>query len=107
MHGHQSVSAGVTAPVRGPAETVARMAQVVGVTPKQLQAAGRADAAEELRELEVKPERAEERRPADRKVLLRRMNEDPGYAQWVADLVETVQRGQPPDPKDIRGKDTA
>jgi transcriptional regulator with XRE-family HTH domain len=51
VSGYQSVSAGVYIPVRGPAETVARMAQVVGVTPKQLAEAGREDAAEELRDL--------------------------------------------------------
>lgn len=49
VHGYQTVSAGTYAPVRGPAETVARMAHVVGVTPEQLEEAGRADAADELR----------------------------------------------------------
>lgn len=43
-------------PVRGPADTVARMAQVVGVTPEQLDEVGRADAAEELRALPSPPE---------------------------------------------------
>lgn len=47
--GYQNVSAGVYAPVRGPAETIARMAQVVGLTPGELEKAGRPDAAEELR----------------------------------------------------------
>lgn len=51
VKGYQTVSAGVTAPVRGPAETVARMAHVVGVTPEQLEEAGREDAAAELRAL--------------------------------------------------------
>jgi hypothetical protein len=46
--GYQVVSAGVYAPVRGPAATVARMAAVVGVTPAQLRQAGRADAAKAL-----------------------------------------------------------
>jgi hypothetical protein len=46
--GYQVVSAGVYAPVRGPAATLARMAAVVGVTPAQLRQAGRADAAKEL-----------------------------------------------------------
>jgi transcriptional regulator with XRE-family HTH domain len=46
--GYQVVSAGVYAPVRGPAATLARMAAVVGVTPAQLKQAGRADAAREL-----------------------------------------------------------
>jgi transcriptional regulator with XRE-family HTH domain len=46
--GYQVVSAGVYAPVRGPAATLARMAAVVGVTPAQLRQAGRADAAKAL-----------------------------------------------------------
>ena len=51
VHGYQTVSAGTYAPVRGPAETVARIAQAAGVTPEQLEEAGRPDAAEELRAL--------------------------------------------------------
>ena len=51
VKGYSTVSAGVTAPIRGHAETVARMAQVVGVTPEQLTEAGRDDAAVELRAL--------------------------------------------------------
>lgn len=46
--GYQVVSAGVYAPVRGPAATLARMAAVVGVTAAQLRQAGRADAAKVL-----------------------------------------------------------
>jgi transcriptional regulator with XRE-family HTH domain len=46
--GYQVVSAGVYAPVRGPAQTLARMAAVVGVTPAQLRQAGRPDAAKAL-----------------------------------------------------------
>lgn len=49
VSGYQNVSKGVYAPVRGPAETLARMAQVVGVTPEQLAEADREDAAAELR----------------------------------------------------------
>jgi len=43
--GYQVVSPGVYAHVRGPAATLARMAKVAGVTPDQLTAAGRDDAA--------------------------------------------------------------
>ena len=43
--GYQVVSAGVYAPVRGPAATLARMASVAGVTPGQLEQAGGADGA--------------------------------------------------------------
>lgn len=46
--GYQVVSAGIYAPVRGPAATLARMAAVVGVTAAQLRQAGRADAAKIL-----------------------------------------------------------
>lgn len=48
--------AGQYIPVRGPAETLARMAQVVGVTPEELEEADREDAAAELRELQEKVE---------------------------------------------------
>ncbi len=46
--GYQVVSAGVYAPVRGPARTLARMAAVAGLSPGQLEQAGRADAAAAL-----------------------------------------------------------
>jgi transcriptional regulator with XRE-family HTH domain len=46
--GYQVVSPGVYAEVRGPAGTLARMAAVVGVSPAELRAAGREDAAELL-----------------------------------------------------------
>ncbi|TDD54529.1 hypothetical protein E1286_04890 [Nonomuraea terrae] len=49
VSGYQIVSAGTYAPVRGPKDTVARMADVVGLTPEDLEKAGRSDAAEELR----------------------------------------------------------
>lgn len=48
--GYQAVS-GTRVPVSAPAETLARMAEVVGVTAEQLTEAGRGDAAEELRTL--------------------------------------------------------
>ena len=46
--GYQVVSSGVYAPVHGPAETLAKMAAVAGVTPAQLTGAGRPDAADAL-----------------------------------------------------------
>jgi hypothetical protein len=46
--GYQVVSPGVYAPVHGPAQTLARMAAAVGVTPAQLTRAGRPDAAKAL-----------------------------------------------------------
>lgn len=66
--GYQNVSAGVYAPVRGPAETLARMARVVGVTPEQLDEAGREDAAEALRDLHSS-ESAEEPRKDPEKMI--------------------------------------
>lgn len=57
--GYQTVS-GTQVPVRAPADTLARMALVVGVTPEQLAEAGRQDAADALREiLEDEPRQAE------------------------------------------------
>lgn len=50
VNGYQSVS-GTNTPVRAPADRLARMAQVVGVTATQLRDAGREDAAAELEEL--------------------------------------------------------
>lgn len=47
---------GIQIPVHGRAETVARMAQVVGVAPEQLAEVGRDDAAEVLRTLAATPE---------------------------------------------------
>ncbi|GAB3213284.1 hypothetical protein GCM10027294_43410 [Marinactinospora endophytica] len=46
-------ASGVVVQVTGPAETVARMARVVGVTPEELEEAGRDDAADQLREIEA------------------------------------------------------
>ena len=53
--GYQNVSPGSYAVVRAPARTLARMAAVVGVTPEQMEGAGRADAAEIMREGAVIP----------------------------------------------------
>lgn len=62
VKGYTTVS-GTNVPVHGPAETVARMAQVVGVTPEQLAEAGREDAAEELRRLPALPDQSEKAEP--------------------------------------------
>lgn len=51
--GFQTVAAGIKAPVMGPADTLAKMAQLVGVTSDELIAAGRQDAADELAALET------------------------------------------------------
>ncbi|MER6630116.1 helix-turn-helix transcriptional regulator [Streptomyces sp. NPDC000987] len=52
--GYQTVS-GTAVAVRGPADTVARMAQVIDVTADQLRNAGREDAAEALERLAAPP----------------------------------------------------
>lgn len=51
VNGYQTPSAKIQIPVIAPPDTLARMAQVVKVTPEQLEEAGRRDAAEVLREL--------------------------------------------------------
>lgn len=48
-------SGGVLVPVRGPDDTVADMARIVGVTPDQLRRAGREGAADVLEVLNAKP----------------------------------------------------
>lgn len=55
VRGYQPLKGGGKAPMRGSAETIASMARVVGVTPDQLEAAERADAAAELRDLLAEP----------------------------------------------------
>ena len=47
--GHKKAGPGVIVPVRATAETLARMAQAVGVSDVELAAAGREDAAQQLR----------------------------------------------------------
>src|SRR5688500_14872622 len=51
VKGYQSLSGGGSGRVRGPAETVARMAHAAGVSPAALTEAGRPDAAQELNKL--------------------------------------------------------
>jgi transcriptional regulator with XRE-family HTH domain len=50
--GQKKAGPGVAVPVQATAETLARMAQVAGVSAEELEAAGRADAADQLRALE-------------------------------------------------------
>lgn len=51
VSGSRSLGGGTWVAVRGPADTIARMAAVVGTAPEDLEHAGRKDAAEELRRL--------------------------------------------------------
>jgi len=57
--GYQVVRPGVYAQVRGPAATLAKMATVAGVTPDELAAAGREDAAWVMREEQEERDRDE------------------------------------------------
>jgi transcriptional regulator with XRE-family HTH domain len=81
VKGYQSLSGGGYGPVRGPAETLARMAKVVDVTPEQLTKVGRNDAATELRKLGERPDIA----PDDLDELM----QDPE----MRDLVERLLAG--------------
>jgi len=50
--GHKQAGSGVTVPVQATAETLARMARTIGMSPEELAAAGRQDAAQALSALE-------------------------------------------------------
>lgn len=99
VSGYQSIS-GVPAALIGSSDTVARMAHVVGVTPEQLEAAGRPDAAAALRDIEARTRQAASApRPADAQA---RVDE-----RWP--LVEAVlrQAGSGLDPSEhgtLRGR---
>lgn len=104
VSGRQPVTKGVYAPVRAPADTLARMARVVGVTPEQLEEAGRPDAADELREL-VAEALAQKAQPApDAEVLADRIRSDPELAAAIARLIG--QATNPPPPPDPRQEDS-
>lgn len=53
--GHNQASKDVRVPARAPADTLARMARVVGATAQQLREAGRGDAADELEAIPRQP----------------------------------------------------
>jgi transcriptional regulator with XRE-family HTH domain len=90
VKGYSTVSAGVTAPIKGNADTVARMAQAVGVTPEELEEVGREDAAAVLRGLppleEFKPAKTVEELAAEVAALRRE------YAQVRRELDEVLSR---------------
>lgn len=65
VNGYQVVTKGTYVPVRGPADTLAVMAQTVDIQPEQLAEAGRPDAAEELKKLREAMTVAPGRPPAD------------------------------------------
>jgi transcriptional regulator with XRE-family HTH domain len=92
VNGYMVVTKGVYSPVVGaPAETIARMAQSVDVTPEQLESVGRADAGEELKRLNDGARAAADRAPDDLDRRIARMKANP--KQWrrlekIVDLVE-------------------
>lgn len=104
VRGYQTMGDDVFAAVRAPADTLARMAKVVGVTPEQLEEAGRGDAAEELRELVAD---ALAQPPADEsaEVLADRIRNDPELARAMARLIAQHLPGQPEPPEPGRGED--
>ena len=81
--GYQVVRPGVYAQVRGPAGTLARMAAVAGVTPGELTAAGRDDAAT-LLAVQLEP------RPVDEEMLgrIRAMDADEARALLAAIAIQ-------------------
>jgi len=83
--GYQVVSSGIYAPVRGPADTLARMAAVVGVTPAELAASGRPDAATALTA-------APEESAAGNEILQRVREMDPDQARELLAAI-AVQLG--------------
>jgi transcriptional regulator with XRE-family HTH domain len=94
--GYQVVSPGVYAEVRGPAATLAKMAAVAGVTPEELRAAGRADAAEVL-------VTQREQRPADADMLERVRAMDADQArELLATIAIQLGISLPEPPQDER-----
>jgi hypothetical protein len=99
--GYQVVRPGVYASVRGPADTIARMAAVAGVTEAQLREAGRDDAAELLA-------RQQESRPAVEQLLatIWAMDADQArslLAMIVVQLGLSLEQRDQPDAGELTG----
>ena len=103
VHGYQNVGAGSYIAVRGPADTVARIASAVGVTPAQLEEAGREDAAEELRILEAEELRASGQRSDDNDVISIRRKD----LIQLLEAAERLAQGLPPDESSAEGDESA
>jgi hypothetical protein len=96
VNGYIVVAKGVYSPVAGaPANTVARMAQTVDVAPEELEAAGRADAAEELRKLNAAARETAERAPDDLDRRIARMRADPKKWRVLEKIVDLVEDCDP------------
>lgn len=92
VNGYMVVTKGVYSPVVGaPADTVARMAHSVDVTPEQLEEAGRADAAEELRKLNAGDRAAAGQVPDDLDRRIARMKADPKKWRRLEKIVDLVE----------------
>jgi transcriptional regulator with XRE-family HTH domain len=92
VNGYMVVTKGVYSPVVGaPADTIARMAQSVDVTPEQLETVGRADAAEELRKLNTDARAAADQTPDDLDRRLARIKADPKNRRRLEKIVDLVE----------------
>jgi hypothetical protein len=107
VQGYQNVSPGVYAKVVGPARTVARMAQVVGVTPEQMESEGRRpDAAEVMRRNAAQPHAAPpatEPAPASRPLRVLQVDDERELASFIAEVDDELARRVPAtDPDEIK-----
>ena len=93
-NGYSTPAKGEYYQVRGPDRTVARMARVVDVTPEELAATGREDAAEKLRELNA-PRSATAGRPDDLDRRIARLMADPKARRLLESFVEIVEESHP------------
>jgi transcriptional regulator with XRE-family HTH domain len=92
VNGYIVVAKGVYSPVvAAPAGTVARMAQTVDLSPEALAAAGRPDAAEELRQLNLAARDAAEHLPDDLDRRLARMKADPKKWRRLEKIIDLVE----------------
>jgi transcriptional regulator with XRE-family HTH domain len=92
VNGYMVVTKGVYSPVVGaPADTIARMAQSVDVTPEQLEQVGRADAAEELRRLNADARAVADQAPDDLDRRIARMKADPKKWRRLEKIVDLVE----------------
>lgn len=92
VNGYQSLSGGSFGTVRAPAETLARMALVAGVTPERMASEGqRPDAAGEMERLRDQPHSSGEDAPEDGRRL--RFAENEGIdAERLRPYIEAVRR---------------
>ena len=96
VNGYIVVAKGVYSPVAdAPAHPVARMAQSVNVSPGELEAAGRPDAAEELRKLDSAAREAAEQGPDDLDRRIARLKADPKKWRWLEKFVDLVEECNP------------